>query len=113
MKNVIAYCGLDCSECPAYIATQKDDYEELKKVAKQWSNDSMSFKPEDMYCDGCSVNGRIFSWCGNCSTRKCCKEKQLENCAYCEDYLCDKLKQTLSHNDSIAKERLDKIRKTL
>ena len=32
MGNIIAYCGLNCSDCPAYIATQKDDIEELKKV---------------------------------------------------------------------------------
>lgn len=112
MEKIIAYCGLDCSACPAYVATQKDDYEEIKKVAKQWSSESMSFKPEEIYCDGCNKNERIFSWCNDCPTRKCCREKQLENCAYCEDYFCDNLKQTFD-NDPAAKERLDEIRKKL
>ena len=25
MKQMIAFCGLNCSECPMYIATQNDD----------------------------------------------------------------------------------------
>ncbi|MFX1281016.1 MAG: DUF3795 domain-containing protein [Promethearchaeota archaeon] len=111
-KKIIAYCGLNCSVCPAYIATQKDDYEELKKVAEQWSNESMSFKPEDVNCDGCNSEERVFSWCKECPTRSCCREHQIENCAYCKDYFCDNLKQTFE-NDPTAKERLDEIRKSL
>ena len=112
MEKIIAYCGLNCSACPAYIATQNDDYEELKKVAEQWSNESMSFEPEDVYCDGCNTNERVFSWCKDCPTRKCCRDRKLENCAYCEDYFCDNLKQTFD-NDPTAKERLDEIRKNI
>ncbi|MHA1988627.1 MAG: DUF3795 domain-containing protein, partial [Promethearchaeota archaeon] len=76
MEEILACCGLDCSACPAYIATQKEDYEELKKVAETWSNDSMSFRPEDIYCDGCNIDKRIFSWCKECPTRNCCREHQ-------------------------------------
>jgi len=112
MEEIIAYCGLNCSACPAYIATQKDDYEEIKKVAEQWSNESMSFKPEDIYCDGCNSDERVFSWCKDCPTRNCCREHQLENCAYCTDYFCDNLKKTFGM-DPTAKERLDDIRKNL
>jgi len=36
MKKMIAYCGLICTECPGYIATQKDSDEEREKVAKLW-----------------------------------------------------------------------------
>lgn len=112
MDKIIAYCGLNCSECPAYLATQKDDYEEIKKIAKEWSNELMSFKPEDIYCDGCNMEGRIFSWCGECDIRICCRDKQIENCAYCEDYYCDYLKKPFE-NDPSAKERLDEIRENL
>ncbi|MHA2391440.1 MAG: DUF3795 domain-containing protein [Promethearchaeota archaeon] len=112
MEKIIAYCGLNCSDCSAYKATQKDDYPEIKKVAKQWSNETMSFKPEEIYCDGCNIDRRLFSWCNDCPTRKCCRDKQIENCAYCEDYFCDNLKLTFD-NDPSAKERLDEIRKKL
>ncbi len=112
MVNIIAYCGINCSECPAYLATQKDDYEELKKVAKEWSNESMSFKPEEIYCDGCNQEERIFRWCRECPIRGCCREKGFKNCAYCEDYFCDNLKMTFDKTPS-AKKRLDEIRKNL
>jgi len=112
MDKIIAYCGLNCSECPAYLATQKDDYEELQKVAQTWSNELMTFTPEDIYCDGCNQEGRIFSWCSECEIRNCCREQKLENCAYCDDYYCDLLKKPFE-NDPTAKERLDEIRKSL
>ena len=113
MEKIIAYCGIDCSACPAYVATKKDDYKELKKIAEQWSTDSISFKPEDMYCDGCNTDKRIFIWCSECQTKECCSDKQLENCAYCDDYICDLLKKSLENNDAASKEILEEIRKTI
>ena len=112
METKIANCGLNCTVCPAYIATQKDNYEEIKKVAKLWSNESRSFKPEDIYCDGCKSSEKNFIWCNECPTKKCCSDKELENCAYCDDYFCDNLKKTFD-NDPSAKKRLDEIRKKL
>ena len=38
MKNSIAYCGLDCEKCEAYIATQNDDDDLRAKVAKEWNS---------------------------------------------------------------------------
>lgn len=112
MEKIIAYCGIMCSECPAYLATQRNDYEEIKKVAKEWSSELISFKPEEIYCDGCNRDGRIFSWCSECPIRSCCRENGFENCAYCNDYFCDNLKNTFDKTPS-AKERLDEIRKRL
>lgn len=43
MEKMIAFCGLTCTECPAFIATQKDDDKERKKVAKVWSKDFKRF----------------------------------------------------------------------
>ena len=112
MKEIIAYCGINCAECPAFIATQKDDYEALKKVAKEWSSESMLFQPEELYCDGCKSEKRVFSWCTECPIRICSRKKGYENCAYCEDYFCDNLKMTFDKTPT-AKERLDEIRKKL
>jgi hypothetical protein len=33
--RIIAYCGLVCTDCPAYIATQADDRVALERVAAQ------------------------------------------------------------------------------
>lgn len=32
-KEMIAYCGLVCSNCPTFLATQNDDEEARKKTA--------------------------------------------------------------------------------
>jgi len=54
MNKMIAFCGLTCTECLAFIATRKDDDKERQKVAKVWSKEFNSdIKPEDINCDGC------------------------------------------------------------
>ena len=34
---MIACCGLDCSKCEAYLATQEDNDVKRAEVAKKWS----------------------------------------------------------------------------
>ncbi|MGB2698523.1 MAG: DUF3795 domain-containing protein [Candidatus Zixiibacteriota bacterium] len=116
MEKMIAYCGLFCDQCPAFIATQKNDEVELKKVAEEWSKsspDKPPLKPEDVLCDGClATDGRIFNYCQTCEVRKCAIEKGMENCAHCEEYACDKLNKFLEMCPN-AKKNLDEIRKDL
>ncbi|MBS4015435.1 MAG: DUF3795 domain-containing protein [Candidatus Latescibacteria bacterium] len=94
MKNIIAYCGINCNECPAYIATQNNDDVARAKVAEEWQKIfNPNIKPEDINCDGCtSADTRLFSHCLECQIRLCGIEKKVENCAYCPEYACDKLK---------------------
>lgn len=114
MEKMIAYCGLVCTECPALIATQKNDDEERKKVAEKWSKDhEVALKPEDINCDGCLVDSeRLFNYCKVCEVRKCAKDKAVVNCAYCDDYGCEKLARFFGMAPE-AKTRLDELRKTL
>jgi len=112
MKKLIAYCGIDCSQCPAYLATQSGDIKEIEKVAKEWSTETMSFEPEEIHCEGCNQDGQTFSWCSQCPIRICCREKSYENCAYCEEYVCDHLTMTFEKTPE-AKDRLDEIRMKL
>lgn len=114
MEKMIAFCGLSCTDCPAFIATQKDDDEERKKVAEKWSKDhDVALKPEEINCDGCLIDGdRVFNYCKVCEIRKCGKEKKVKNCAYCEDYACDKLTKFFEMAPE-AKTTLDGLRKNL
>jgi hypothetical protein len=111
MEKMIAFCGLSCSGCPAFIATQKDDDEEREKVAVMWSEQfKVDLKPEDINCDGCLVDSeRLFSHTKVCEIRKCGKERKLQNCAYCDDYACDKLIEFFTKAPE-AKTTLDGIR---
>ena len=88
MEEMISYCGIICTECPGYIATQNDDDEQRRKIAEEWSkNYNADVKPEDVNCDGClSVGGRLIGHCKVCEIRKCGQEKNVKNCAYCNEY---------------------------
>ncbi len=111
MEEIIAYCGLNCSKCEAYMVTQKDDDEERKILAEKWSKQfNTDIKPEDINCDGCQTDtGRHISYCAMCEIRKCAKGRDVINCAYCEDYGCETLTKFLKKAPE-AKKNLEKIR---
>jgi len=89
---MIACCGLDCSECGAYIATKANDDNKRTEVAKEWSEMyNADIKSEDINCNGCRSDEQKFSYCNICEIRKCCEEKGLKNCAGCDVHACDKL----------------------
>ena len=53
---MIAYCGIDCSNCPSYIATQSRSRKELIKVAENLTERYQTeVKPEYVICDGCKT----------------------------------------------------------
>jgi len=112
MAELIAYCGLDCSQCPAYIATQKDDKKGLAKTAAAWSKQfGIKIKPEEVVCDGCATPSKQkSSYCAMCEIRLCCIGKGKDNCALCEEYICKKLEKFFKEAPE-AKKGLEKIRK--
>ncbi len=114
MEKMIAYCGLVCTECPAFIATQNDDDAKRKETAELWTKQfNHDFKPEDINCDGClATTGRVFSYCNICEVRKCGVERGVANCAYCNDYGCKKLDKFFEMIPE-AKTTLEEIRKGL
>lgn len=98
MKKMTAYCGLDCSGCDTFIATKDDDDTKRTQVAKEWSKlYNADIKPEQINCKGCKSNGtELFNHCKVCDIRKCGLEKEVENCAMCENYICEKLENFFS-----------------
>lgn len=111
---MIAFCGTVCSECPALLATKNDDDNERKNTAELWSKRyNTDIKPEDINCDGClSVGGKNFNYCNVCEIRRCGKERHLENCAYCDEYICKKLNKFFKIAPE-GKTTLDEIKKGL
>jgi hypothetical protein len=90
MERIIAYCGLNCSDCPTFKATKANDNAERKRVAELWTKEyGRPFKAEDINCNGCLSRGsRVFNYCNVCEIRKCGQQREVENCAYCNDYKC-------------------------
>ena len=93
MEKMTAMCGLNCSGCPAFLATLHDSDEERRKTAEEWSKSyGHDIKAEDINCFGClSVGKQLLAYCGQCEIRKCGMEKKVKNCAFCPDYACERL----------------------
>ena len=111
MDKIIGVCGITCSECRAYLATQNDDDEGRAQTAETWSREhNADIKPEDINCDGCTVEGRKIQHCGECEIRACGIEKGLMNCSQCAEYSCEKLNEFFKMVP-VAKVTLDNERK--
>jgi hypothetical protein len=109
MPEILAYCGLDFGECPAYKMLKKDDPVARKKAAAEWSKMfKAEIKPSDMFCAGCSVtDGRHFAHCAECEYRACGQKKKVKNCGRCGEYPCAKIAK-FHEMVPDAKVRLDK-----
>ena len=89
-EKMISHCGLVCTECPAYLATQAGDEAKAAEIAVQWSKEyNADIKAEHVWCDGCLVGGKKCAHCLKCEIRACAMKKGVENCASCPDYGCD------------------------
>lgn len=90
---MISYCGINCSECETYLATQADSNTERKEIAKRCRIQfNVNLKPGQINCTGCKSNGVKCSFAATlCQIRKCNIEKSHPYCAACNEYKCEKL----------------------
>lgn len=116
MDNLIAFCGLDCAKCEAYLATQANDEGAKERVAAKWREEYSAPNITAAYvtCDGCTdQRGRPGGHCLECDIRACGLEHQVANCAHCAEYdTCGKLKRFFGFVPD-AKARLDEVRRAL
>ena len=77
MRDMIAYCGLNCEKCDAYLATLNNDQALREKNARLWAELNQSpILPEHINCEGCRVAGVKNVYCESlCSIRQCASEK--------------------------------------
>ena len=87
MRNAIAYCGLNCETCDAYLATINDDQALREKTAKRWGElNNAPILPEDINCEGCRSDGVKTKYCDSlCSIRLCAQKKGVATCGACPD----------------------------
>ncbi len=93
-----SYCGINCEECEAFIATQNQDNHLKTQVAKRWSAlYGRQIKPEEVFCKGCRSKGTQGIYCHTmCPIKPCCRERQIETCAECEKFVCKDLQQVFN-----------------
>ena len=115
MGKMIALCGLTCTDCGAYIATQAKDNAALLRVRDQWREEYNAPKMtvDDVACEGCLVEGLKCRHCAECDIRACGQSREVANCAHCTDYAtCDKLERFFGFVPE-AKVTLDAVRAAL
>lgn len=115
MDAIIGVCGLVCSECPGYLATQANDEAAKERVAAEWRvyHNNPNINAVYVTCDGCLASeGRLGGHCLECNIRQCGYKKSVLNCAYCPDYSCEMLDKFLAFVPA-AKTKLDEIHRLL
>lgn len=117
MNQIIAYCGIVCTDCSAYVATQAHDQAALERVAAQWQEEYglADITAESAICDGClGSDGRRCYYCAACEIRACGTGRGVANCGHCADYVCGKLDRFFGLGfDPQARTRLDEVRSSL
>ena len=116
MDRIVAYCGIVCSACKGYVATQANDVAALEEAAAEAREKFgvADATAESVRCDGClSEEGVKIGYCAECDIRACGVEHGVANCAHCDDYeTCGTLAGFLTQVTG-AKETLDAIRAAL
>lgn len=115
MAKILAYCGLDCGECEAYLATQNNDRAGLEETARKWAEQfgAKDISADMCVCDGCSSGERLSTaHAATCAIRVCASKRGLVTCAHCPDYGCVILQQFFAFAP-VLKEKLEAIRKDI
>ena len=106
MRKLIAYCGLDCETCDAYLATMHDDQPLREKTAKLWAElNHAPILPEHINCEGCRMDGRKTVYCESlCEIRQCAMKKGLATCGSCPSLeQCPAVGAILAHDPGALK----------
>jgi len=106
MNDMIAYCGLNCETCDAYLATIHDDQALREKTAKLWAElNQAPILPEHINCEGCRVDGAKTVYCESlCGIRQCALKRGMVTCGSCPDLeTCQTVGAVLSNNPDALK----------
>jgi hypothetical protein len=86
-RKMTAPCGLDCFNCPMYLANEN---EKLRNVIAE----TLNIPIEKAVCGGCrNENGTMAFLCMTepCNVYKCIENRGLDFCCDCSEFPCDHL----------------------
>lgn len=113
MNPYIAYCGLNCEKCDAYLATVHNDSGLREKTAQLWSElNGVPITADMINCTGCRMDGLKTPFCESlCQIRQCAMAKRFETCADCADLnTCEKAAAILAGSEE-ARRNLEELKK--
>jgi len=114
MAEILARCGYRCDLCPAYVGNIHSA-EDRQSVSDGWFK-YLGFRipVEDIGCRGCLDEEEAIDQ--ECPVRPCVNEKGFDNCGYCREFPCDRLKTRMDFLEdrsgdlpSIPKDDFDKF----
>ncbi len=93
--EVLTSCGYRCDLCLAY-RPNVEIHDERKKLSDGWF-EYFGFRipAEQIVCEGCMSTDESERIDKNCPVRSCVNAKKIVNCAYCDEYICPKLKDRI------------------
>ena len=87
MEKMIAYCGIDCAQCGAYLAHKNNDQPLREKTAAEWTKmHNFNFTADMINCTSCKGTGVQIGHCSSCEMRKCAIGKGVADCGACVDF---------------------------
>lgn len=104
-------CGIDCSKCECFQAAHSGDDFLRNEMAAKWSAIySSSIHPGQINCHGCmSDDAPLSVFCSECEIRRCCRSRNIANCASCDRFPCEK-SSALLHNSYAAEKYVNSFR---
>lgn len=110
-SEILSRCGYRCDLCLAYKENIEDN--DRRELLSDGWHKYFGFRipPEYIYCDGCkdseSLNPNLID--KNCPVRLCVHKKDIENCAECDNYVCEKLESRIVKFEDVLKRYGEKI----
>jgi len=86
-RMMTAPCGLDCFNCPVYLANENAGLRAA--IAKRFN-----IPVEKAVCQGCRHENGAIGFLGMtepCNVYKCIDKKEIDFCGDCEDFPCEHL----------------------
>ena len=103
MEEILSKCGYRCDLCPVHESNLKSEADK-KIMCDAWAKYLGSkAQPEEITsCKGCQSEGKQGD--ESCPVRPCAAVKSLENCAYCEEFACEKVKSKMNFVEQSVKD---------
>ncbi len=104
MEPRLSYCGFRCDLCLAYRPNIEKHPDSAQSLSDGWHTYfGFRIPPEKIICEGCRSQS-LTTLDSECPVRPCANSRQVENCAACEGYICEKLSSRLIDFQSIQKD---------
>jgi hypothetical protein len=79
------------------------DRELQERTVARWGDPENPVRLEDIYCEGCKVEGMRYNWCDSCPIRSCSSKRGLDRCGSFPDFGCQGMEQVMVMVDPVTR----------